>query len=106
MASLRVLYLPSSEAQLMTGSRQEACRNPHLDPQTHSLLLPFLPCGLMSHLNFFFISFSEMKMMVRGSLRVGGGDVGETHGQRTSQKRPRWWGSRREKTLGTVRRYS
>lgn len=73
MASLRVLYLPSSEAQLMTGSRQEACRNPHLDPQTHSLLLPFLPCGLMSHLNFFFISFSEMKMMVRGSLRVGGG---------------------------------
>ena len=72
MASLRFLYLPSSEAQLITGSRQEACRNPHLDPQTHSLLLPFLPCGLMSHSNFFFISFSEMKMMVRGSLRVGG----------------------------------
>ena len=34
---------------------------------------PLLPCGLMSHLNFFFISFSEMKMMVKGSLRGGGG---------------------------------
>lgn len=45
-----------------------------------SLLLPLLPCGPMSHLNFFFISFSEMKMMVRGSLRVVGGGVGETHG--------------------------
>lgn len=34
----------------------------------------------MSHLNFFFISLSEVKTMERRSLRAGGWDAGETRG--------------------------
>lgn len=34
----------------------------------------------MSHLNFFFISLSEVKTMGRRSLRAGGWDAGETRG--------------------------
>lgn len=42
---------------------------------THKLTLsasPLLLRAPMSHLNFFFISFSEMKMMMRGSLQGAG----------------------------------
>lgn len=66
MAALRFFYLPFREAQRIIGSSQEACRNRHRSVMASALSAsPLQLCGQMSHLNFF-ISFSEVKMIVGG----------------------------------------
>lgn len=62
-------FYTSSFMKLSRSCNQEACRNSHVEPQTHSLCFPLLLSGL---LDFSFVSFSEVKLMVRGSLWIEG----------------------------------